>query len=305
MPRARPTAAGPDGRIENTGVIGSRLGVWNGVMEMAADVGKKAKTEGTGLSSDSLCAKCTGDLRDDIYLFTDSSCLPPLPLTTTIHDRSLMLLAIFPSQMTAPRGNHLKRSRGSVARHQKPSQHPYDRVEERNAPVIAQPEPRSTRAATSNCPPQSRPVSHRRRKRRRFSANCTGALQNHLPVTSQPKPAFPTPTAPPSSSRPDEEDRLSVISERLRLKMSNSSSTAAQGRCPTGQVCTYEDWQDIKELFAKAAEQYNGKHVPNTFCHPHVSFGPLSRCGPTQSLMRCTNKPQKRTPSRQCRCCAL
>lgn len=39
--------------------------------------------------------------------------------------------------------------------------------------------------------------------------------------------------------------------------MSNSSSTTAHGSHPTGQVCTYEDWQDIKELFAKAAEQYN------------------------------------------------
>jgi hypothetical protein len=82
---ARCRGRDPERRAQVTGlrirgVIGSRLGVWNGVMEMAADVGKRAKIEGTGLSSDSLCAKCTGDLRDDIYLFTDSSCLPPLPL---------------------------------------------------------------------------------------------------------------------------------------------------------------------------------------------------------------------------------
>ncbi|KAF9785431.1 hypothetical protein BJ322DRAFT_1006438 [Thelephora terrestris] len=39
--------------------------------------------------------------------------------------------------------------------------------------------------------------------------------------------------------------------------MTKSSSTTAHGSHPTGQVCTFEDWQDIKELFAKAAEQYN------------------------------------------------
>ena len=44
--------------------------------------------------------------------------------------------------------------------------------------------------------------------------------------------------------------------------MANSSSTATHGKHPAGLVCTYEDWQDIKELFAKAAEQYNGEYVP-------------------------------------------
>ena len=53
-----------------------------------------------------------------------------------------------------------------------------------------------------------------------------------------------------------------MILERLRLKMSKSSSTTAYGSHPTGQVCTFEDWQDIKELFAKAAEQYNGELRP-------------------------------------------
>lgn len=60
-----------------------------------------------------------------------------------------------------------------------------------------------------------------------------------------------------------------MLSERLRLKMTKCSTTTAYGNChPTGQVCTHEDWQDIKELFAKAAEQYNGKHVPNVFPNP-------------------------------------
>lgn len=173
-----------------------------------------------------------------------------------------MLLAVLPSHvpMTVPRGNHLKRSRGSFSRHSKRGQHPRERAEERTTPTIAPTDPREARA--SNSQPQSRPVvPHRRRKRRRFSANCPGALQNHLPIF--PTPSSSTlPSPPPSSSRPDEEDGVSVILERLRLKMSNSSSTTAHGRHPTGQVCTYEDWQDIKELFAKAAEQYNGKHAP-------------------------------------------
>jgi len=183
-----------------------------------------------------------------------------------------MLLAVFPSPvpMTIPRGNHLKRSRGSLSHHNKPGQHPRERVDERNASIIVSTDSRSTqRTSPSNCQSQSRPVSHRR-KRRRVSANCTGVLQNHLLATSHPEPIFPTPSSsppapPPPSPQPDEEERLSVISERLRLKMSNSSSTAAHGRHPTGQVCTYEDWHDIKELFAKAAEQYNGKLVPNIF----------------------------------------
>ena len=182
-----------------------------------------------------------------------------------------MLLAVYPSHtpMTVPRGKHLKRSRGSLGRH-KLSQYPRERVEERNAPIIAPTDPHSTRASTPNSQPQSHPASHRRRKRRRFSASCAGALQHNVPITSQTKPAHltpssPLPPTPSSSSRADEEDRYSVISERLRLKMANCSSTAARGKHPTGQVCTYEDWQDIKELFAKAAEQYNGEHVPNIF----------------------------------------
>ena len=69
---------------------------------------------------------------------------------------------------------------------------------------------------------------------------------------------------PPSSSRPDGGDRFSAISKWLRLMMSHSSSTAAHGRHPTGQVCgAYEDLQDIKQLLAKATEQYNGKLVLN------------------------------------------
>ena len=192
------------------------------------------------------------------------------------------MLAVLPSHtpMTVPRGNHLKRSRGSFSPHHKPGQ-PH---QERNTLVIAPTDPRSTRALTSNRQPQSRPIILCRRKRRRFSANHTGVLQNHLPVPSPTKSGLPTPSpaflsTPPPISQPDEEDGLSVISDRLRLKMSNSSSIAAHGKRPTGQVCTYEDWQDIKELFVRAAEQYNGKHVPNIFNHPHFSFGPFP-CAP-------------------------
>ena len=54
-----------------------------------------------------------------------------------------------------------------------------------------------------------------------------------------------------------------MISERLRLKTSNSLSTTAHGRHPASQLCTYEDRQDIEELSAKAAEQYNGKLILN------------------------------------------
>lgn len=60
-----------------------------------------------------------------------------------------------------------------------------------------------------------------------------------------------------------------MISERLRLKMSKASHTTAYGNHPTGLVCTYEDWQDIKELFAKAAEQCNGEHFPNIPSNPY------------------------------------
>ena len=195
--------------------------------------------------------------------------------------------------MTVPRGNHLKRARGSFSRNHKPILYPRERPEGRNASIITSPELRPTTQRPPQPPPpptrqsQSRPTSHRRRKRRRFSANGTSVLQNHLPVTSQTKPCiFPTPPAsvvpsssqlpPPSacssSSRTDEEDGQSVISERLRLKMSKSSSTTAHGSHPTGQVCTFEDWQDIKELFAKAAEQYNGEFTSrNRFAnHPHT-----------------------------------
>ena len=198
--------------------------------------------------------------------------------TPTVDDPSLMLLTIFPSHipMTVPRGHHLKRSRGPFARSHKLSHDPRQRIHETDPSIIAPTDPRSSTRLSSaiNYQSQPRPVSHRHRsKRRRLSANCPGVLQNHLPIPSHPKPVFPTPPpsssahpSPPSSdSQTDEEDRLSVISERLRLKMSNSSSTAAYGNNPASQLCTYEDWQDIKELFAKAAEQYNGKHVPNIF----------------------------------------
>ena len=129
------------------------------------------------------------------------------------------------------------------------------------------------RPSSSTYHSQSRSGPHRRRKRRRFSTNPTGVLQNHLlPATSPSKPVFPTPPSPsppfpvpPLPQRRTDEDTDPVISERLRRKMTTSSSTTAHGSCPTGQVCTYEDWLDIKELFAKAAEQYNGKHVPDIF----------------------------------------
>lgn len=69
-----------------------------------------------------------------------------------------------------------------------------------------------------------------------------------------------------------------MISERLRLKMTNCSSTATRGRYSTGQVCTYEDWQDIKELFAKAAEQYNGEHVPRVLSRPGAPHSDTGMC---------------------------
>ena len=183
------------------------------------------------------------------------------------------MLAVLSSHapMTVSRGNHLKRPRGSSSCNQKVGHHPRERVEERNLSVVAPTVPRSTqRPSAANRQSQPCLVSHRRRKRRRLSVSSPGVLQNPLPLAPNTKPVFPTPSPPlPSSnSEPDEEDRLSVITERLRLKMTNSSSTAAHGRHPTGQVCTYEDWQDIKELFAKAAEQYNGKLVPNIFNPP-------------------------------------
>lgn len=208
---------------------------------------------------------------------------PPSSKSLDIDDHSLMLLAVLPSHdpVAIPRGNGRKRSRGSFSRNHKPSLHPRERAEGRNVSIVTSTDLRPTtrRPSPPTCQqPQSRQVSHRRRKRRRFSTNGTGLLQNHLPGATSShcsKPVFPTapplpsssfPTLPPSSSQTDE-DRESVISERLRLKMSKCSSTTARGSYPAGHVCTYEDWQDIKELFAKAAEQYNGKHVPNIFKH--------------------------------------
>ena len=198
-----------------------------------------------------------------------------------------MLLTLLPSHvpMTVPTESHLKRSRGSFTRHHKLGQYPRQRAPGRNSSAIAPTDPRASKQRPSITNRESRPAPHRHHKRRRLSANCTGVSQNQLLVASHTKPVFPT--APPpsptlsslssSSSRPDEEDRLSVTSERLRLKMSNSSSTAAYGKHLTGPVCTYEDWQDIKELFAKAAEQYNGKQAPNFFQsnHPHTFFALL------------------------------
>lgn len=244
-------------------MIGKRL-------KRAADTGNNRKV---GENWHSLAsAPSAQEIYDGNYLFARFrvSFLTLFP-AATLDALSLMLVTVYPSHtpMTVPRGNHLKRPRGSFTRH-KLSQQPRERVEERNVPIIAPTDPRSTRALTSTSQSQSCPASHRRRKRRRFSASYTGVLQHHLPITSQTKPAHPaTPsTLPSTSSRADEEVRSSVISERLRLKMSNSSSTATHGRHHTGQVCTYEDWQDIKELFAKAAEQYNGEHAPNFFFSP-------------------------------------
>ena len=286
-------------REENgVGIVGSRPWVWNGVMAKRVKRQLTSATMGrlsrTGLPAIQRAPNAQ-EIYGDIYIYTCPVCVSPpsLSLTATIDDPSLMLLAVFPSPapMTVPRGNHLKRPRGSFTRHHKRDQHPREHAEERNPPIIAPTDTRSTRV--SNCQPQSRSVSNRRRKRRRFSANCAGALQNHLPIASHTKPVFPTPSsstassAPPSSSHPDEEDRLSVISERLRLKMSISSSTTAHGRRPTGQVCTYEDWQDIKELFAKAAEQYNGEHVPNV-CPSDFSLQAYA----TQTLMHCVKSPR-------------
>jgi hypothetical protein len=210
-----------------------------------------------------------------------------------------MLLAVLPSHdpmSCIPRGNGRKRSRGSFSRNHRPNLYPRERAEGRTASIIGSADPLHTTRrplppppSPSPCQSQPRLVPHRRRKKRRFSANGTGVLSNHClpqPTTSHStKPVFPTPppttaatttatttpsspfqtpSPPPSSPRTDADGRSSsVISERLRLKMSKALSTTAHGSCPTGQVCTLEDWQDIKELFAKAAEQYNGKHVPN------------------------------------------
>lgn len=189
-----------------------------------------------------------------------------------------MLLAVLPSHdpIAVPRGTGRKRSRGSFSCNRKSSLYPRERTEGRNAPIITPTDLRSTthRPSPLTCQSQSRQASRHRHKRRRFSANRTSVSQN-LTTTSDSKPVFPTPPptsspfpTPPPSGAPTDEGTHPVISERLRLKMSQSSYTTAHGSNPTGQVCTYEDWLDIKELFAKAAEQYNGKHVPNTFKHP-------------------------------------
>ena len=79
--------------------------------------------------------------------------------------------------------------------------------------------------------------------------------------------------------------------------MANSSSTATHGKLPAGQVCTYEDWQDIKELFAKAAEQYNGKLAPNT---PQLMFSvPALPHSVTHTFILLPKiQPQKRMRSR-------
>ena len=150
--------------------------------------------------------------------------------------------------------------------------------------VIAPMDPCSTqRPLVADRQSQSCLVLHHRCKKRRFSANSPGILQYPLSVVPNTKPILltPSPSLPPSSSRLDEEDKLSVISERLCLKTSNNSSTAAHGRHPASQLCTYEDWQDIEELCAKATEQYNSKLVPN------ISNPPTTICSLGHSLSPC------------------
>ncbi|GLB41532.1 hypothetical protein LshimejAT787_1001320 [Lyophyllum shimeji] len=39
-------------------------------------------------------------------------------------------------------------------------------------------------------------------------------------------------------------------------KVMDTSTTAGPGTLPTQESCDYEDWEDLKELFAKAADQY-------------------------------------------------
>ena len=191
--------------------------------------------------------------------------------------------------MTVPAAAH-KRSRTSLTCPQKFTRR---RAQDRHAAVIVRPDPRSaSKQQSSPAISQCRPALHRPRKKARLSADGTGVSQAQLLVTSLAKPVFPTTSSsafsspPHSGPQPNEEDNHSVTSERLRLKMTNTSSTATHGKLPTGQVCTYEDWQDIKELFAKAAEQYNGKLIPNAsqlMCSP----SPLR---PTWTLTRSATK---------------
>lgn len=49
-------------------------------------------------------------------------------------------------------------------------------------------------------------------------------------------------------------DRVSSWETRKRIM--DTSSTAGRGTQIDRETCDYEDWEDLKELFAKAAEQY-------------------------------------------------
>lgn len=48
-------------------------------------------------------------------------------------------------------------------------------------------------------------------------------------------------------------DRVSSWATRTRIMDTSSTAT---GGSPDRETCDWEDWEDLKELFAKAAEQY-------------------------------------------------
>lgn len=267
-------------------------------LRRSSTTGRSPRSAGLLLSTNVIYVLFTDFISFSFSLFHPPSLLSPPPK----------------SLMTVPRGNRPKRPRGSFSKSQhkdKLCQLPYPSIEERYPSLIAQ--TLTQRPSIATCQSQSRPVPHCRRKRRRFTANCTSVLQGQLPfASSKAESVFPTPSTssdpsspahpspPPSSPQPDEEERLSVTSERLRLKIMSNSSSTAHGNHLTGQVCTYEDWQDIKELFAKAAEQYNGKRPSRTFSDsttPMPSPGSLSMSH-TNPFHSQKKKPQKWTPSR-------
>lgn len=49
------------------------------------------------------------------------------------------------------------------------------------------------------------------------------------------------------------------IAPRRRLKAIDTTSTATRGKPPSRMDCDYEDWEDLKDLFGKAVEQYEGE----------------------------------------------
>lgn len=64
---------------------------------------------------------------------------------------------------------------------------------------------------------------------------------------------------------PSHTSNESIDSSPRRIKIMDTTSTAMRG-AQTGlrTTCDYEDWEDLKELFTKAADEYESSSLPST-----------------------------------------